>query len=906
MISEIAYTETLTFWSTLISAPLVYLGSWSIKGTEAMFGEAGASLVKALLQFATAPIKEVFEEIIKDAFIEAFAESLVDFAGGSEDLGFWISSLSTSARETGGALGQLALGDVNLKTTIQLLKAKSSGDVQMLAQIDAQIKQSMKQKREAAIQKRAEMSTWQKLFSSDIFKGLAMITSSLFFGASSFFTLLGFNNMLQGTVGIAPKVFGEAKTIAHAKRKAELSQDFGTMDLFTGKIIDTQMKKPSNIDGEALNDLFYGQQQSDTITEVDSPPLTINFPTVNPNPKLIQRSLLVEKFGEINSFQFRAIHFNPKETSINRKTNIETNVKASEKFKGFFNKNLKTLLGTYSYNELQRLDNTLELLSKVDYKDYSIYDVSVGPYGAINFEVLESIFKKADNQEVLSELESQIMSVGAFLMGSPAIITRSEALHAFDSFVNELINLLSKVYRTLFNEMSLASFLGVNERYFHNVRDNIKNHLDRRENIEQGLLFKFLECIRIDLLEFSGFNNMDLSADLDELTRIFNDYIRGANYFSISANSIYFPLTKLSSSLIIILNKIGVISSTSITGLESFCGFNFRYYQFSVKNSIYKDIQTRNYVILYNTLRFKYKSDLARNDLLQEFDNAFFELFNVFKKEILLRPEDRNTVRGGLIEDIINFLPDNFFIDRNVLSKILFNDEYYLMKTYLHPDNKFSNPHVNTYKAMINNILKLESNSINLYAGDKLSSAEIRYFKESASRILKFYKEHHSYQQTTLPEMVLRYYMEYIFGDTFEKDSNVDWLVGVGGDLLELDGYNKNLRIAFEFNGPQHFKLEHWLEVYKKSPDVAMKRYVSQNLNDLTKIRECKENGVVLILLSYLDHPSNWYVSIIKQYEIWTGNKVPQKQILDYENVLRLVSSENLKEIRVKFLKTFK
>lgn len=36
MISEIAYTEIMTFWSTLISAPLVLLGSWTIMGTSAM------------------------------------------------------------------------------------------------------------------------------------------------------------------------------------------------------------------------------------------------------------------------------------------------------------------------------------------------------------------------------------------------------------------------------------------------------------------------------------------------------------------------------------------------------------------------------------------------------------------------------------------------------------------------------------------------------------------------------------------------------------------------------------------------------------------------------------------------------------------------------------------------------
>ena len=56
MISEIAYTETLSFWSTLISAPLVFLGSWSIKGTEKMIGKASEMSVKTFLALSIVKI----------------------------------------------------------------------------------------------------------------------------------------------------------------------------------------------------------------------------------------------------------------------------------------------------------------------------------------------------------------------------------------------------------------------------------------------------------------------------------------------------------------------------------------------------------------------------------------------------------------------------------------------------------------------------------------------------------------------------------------------------------------------------------------------------------------------------------------------------------------------------------
>ncbi len=317
MISEIAYTETLTFWSTLISVPLAYFGSLAATAVVGkLASKAGSELVSKLLakqvaglskmfiSLIIAPIKEVLEEIIKDGFIEAIAENLVDLAGGTEALGYWVSALGTSAREVGGALGQLALGQAtpkaNFKTKLSLLNARITGNTKLASEIKTQIKLDMEQKIQNEQQKRMETKTWQKFFNAGMFKGLAMMTSSLFFGGSSFFTLLGFNTMLQGTVGIAPKVYGEAKTIAHAKRKVELTQDFGTMNLFSGKNLDKQMKKPSEIDAGALHNLFNSLQKADTTTEVDSPPLTIEFPTVNPSSKSIQRDLLTNKFSEVS------------------------------------------------------------------------------------------------------------------------------------------------------------------------------------------------------------------------------------------------------------------------------------------------------------------------------------------------------------------------------------------------------------------------------------------------------------------------------------------------------------------------------------------------------------------------------------------------------------------------------
>ncbi|KKN59017.1 hypothetical protein LCGC14_0546420 [marine sediment metagenome] len=316
MISEIAYTETLTFWSTLISVPLAYFGSLAATAAVGkMAGEAGSKAVSSLLasqlgnlgkmftSLITAPIKEVFEEIIKDGLIESLAENIVSLAGGSDDLGFWLSSLGTSGRETKGALGQLVLGDTNLKTAISLANLEKSGNKKLARQIGDLIAQSITQKQNAEAQKRAEMSSWKKMIKSGVFKGLTFIGTALFFGGSSYFMLKGIKNTILGATDISPKTFGIDKTKQNAKRKSEANSiPEGTGSATQGS--ENQNKKLNTkpqIDKEFLTNLFKSLQESKS--ETDSPPLNDNLQRINPNPKLVQRSLLTKKFNKIENFE---------------------------------------------------------------------------------------------------------------------------------------------------------------------------------------------------------------------------------------------------------------------------------------------------------------------------------------------------------------------------------------------------------------------------------------------------------------------------------------------------------------------------------------------------------------------------------------------------------------------------
>lgn len=64
-------------------------------------------------------------------------------------------------------------------------------------------------------------------------------------------------------------------------------------------------------------------------------------------------------------------------------------------------------------------------------------------------------------------------------------------------------------------------------------------------------------------------------------------------------------------------------------------------------------------------------------------------------------------------------------------------------------------------------------------------------------------------------------------------------------DGLELDGYNKGLKLAFEFQGPQHTRFD-------KKYDKEYAAYYERILNDEKKRRRCLQNGVYLMNVDYI------------------------------------------------------
>lgn len=61
---------------------------------------------------------------------------------------------------------------------------------------------------------------------------------------------------------------------------------------------------------------------------------------------------------------------------------------------------------------------------------------------------------------------------------------------------------------------------------------------------------------------------------------------------------------------------------------------------------------------------------------------------------------------------------------------------------------------------------------------------------------------------------------------------------------LELDGYNEELQLAFEYNGPQHY---HFPNQYHRTEG----EWMEQKYRDLVKYQACNQHGVYLITIPY-------------------------------------------------------
>lgn len=109
--------------------------------------------------------------------------------------------------------------------------------------------------------------------------------------------------------------------------------------------------------------------------------------------------------------------------------------------------------------------------------------------------------------------------------------------------------------------------------------------------------------------------------------------------------------------------------------------------------------------------------------------------------------------------------------------------------------------------------------------------------------------------------------LETMFEIPFPK-KKPQWLFDLTGKRLELDGFNKDAKIAFEYQGVQHYK---GYGIYEKI-DIKERQKTDQ-----LKADACKEYGIKLIVIPYFKRLNNLQ-QIIKSVEnciVKAGLKIP-------------------------------
>lgn len=140
----------------------------------------------------------------------------------------------------------------------------------------------------------------------------------------------------------------------------------------------------------------------------------------------------------------------------------------------------------------------------------------------------------------------------------------------------------------------------------------------------------------------------------------------------------------------------------------------------------------------------------------------------------------------------------------------------------------------------------------------------------------------------SISERICRKYFEIILNKKFPK-VKLTWLINSRGHKMELDGYCEELRLAFEYQGEQHYeKHQHF---HKKISFEQRKE------DDERKRKLCKENGIILIEIPYTIDFENVGTHIIKECKK-RNIQVPEiTKKLDYK-LFNISSPEKLKEMQ--------
>ena len=139
-----------------------------------------------------------------------------------------------------------------------------------------------------------------------------------------------------------------------------------------------------------------------------------------------------------------------------------------------------------------------------------------------------------------------------------------------------------------------------------------------------------------------------------------------------------------------------------------------------------------------------------------------------------------------------------------------------------------------------------------------------------------------------ISERICRKIFENIFNEKFSK-RRPNWLLNPQNKKMELDGYCKKLRLAFEYQGVQHYK---HVTMFHQT-----RSFERQKTMDDVKRKKCEENNVILIEVPYtIDYEKmpKFILQECKKRNI----KIPEiTKSLDYK-LMNIYYPEKLKELQ--------
>ncbi|TFF90048.1 MAG: signal peptidase I, partial [Promethearchaeota archaeon] len=309
LIGEVGYTETLTVWSTAISLPFTILGSYLVSqymgsgaqaGAQNVVSGMGSGLLGGLMgisqvfQIIGAPLMEAFEEVFIDSFIEALSQNIVEMTGGTEALGYWVSSGLTSVRESHGPMADISLGDIQTQLNLYLMQ---DFDLVQRTGLQANLQAQEQASRTSKLVQR-------KLLTSLAAKGIAILAGSILMGGFNIFSLGSIMDMmaraLQEEKDILEQKYLMKNTILQNAKKGRI--------IMNGDYFEWEGDFPSSTQSEiieeitsTMNEAFKAKQENNKVDMSLKPAI----PYLNPDPRNYDsQHELASKFNEISLINF--------------------------------------------------------------------------------------------------------------------------------------------------------------------------------------------------------------------------------------------------------------------------------------------------------------------------------------------------------------------------------------------------------------------------------------------------------------------------------------------------------------------------------------------------------------------------------------------------------------------------